>query len=200
MAPAHVARHADGMGSEPVRVLCVDDHPAVRNGIRATLDDHPSFIAVAAAAGGTELWPRYNGTKPDLVLLDYHLADGDGLALCRRLKALVPTPRVVIYSAYADSKLAAPVILAGADALVHKGLPAAELISVLALVSAGERVLPPLTAADIRHAVARVDPADASVVRSVLEGEEPEHPDADAACERALTRLRLDAPSPVAPG
>src|SRR5690349_10079745 len=101
------SRHAAGM-RDPVRVLIVDDHPAVRAGLEAALDAHPGFVSLGAVAGERELWPLYHGAQPDLVVLDYHLPESDGFTVCLQLKSFIPVPRVVIYSAYADSRLAVP--------------------------------------------------------------------------------------------
>jgi DNA-binding NarL/FixJ family response regulator len=182
---------------EPVRVLIVDDHPAVRAGLQAALEGHPGFVALGAVAGERELWPGFHAASPDLVLLDYHLPESDGFSVCRRLKAQVPAPHVVVYSAYADSKLTVPALLAGADGLVHKGAAAPELFAALARAAAGERTLPPLRPGDVREALAVVDPADEPLLEAVLRGDGERDPETAAAVDRALALLRLDAPAAV---
>ena len=110
-----------------IRVLLVDDHPAMRTGLAAVLAAEPGMVVLGAAASAEELSPALNRTKPDVVLLDYHLPSSDGLVLCRMLKRAVPAPGVLLYSAYADASLAIPAILAGADGLLNKAAPAKEL-------------------------------------------------------------------------
>lgn len=211
MAGGAAARHRVRMTEHgsPVRVLVVDDHPAVQSGLDAVLQTQPGFVLLGTAADELELWPQFRSSGPDLVLMDYHLPGADGLTLCRRLKTRVPAPKVVIYSAYADSRLVAPATLASADGLVNKAAPAGDLFAVMSRVMAGERVLPPIRSDDIRDALARIDHADRELVHRVLEGRTP----AEAAAatgrplsempevvDRALAALRVEVPTASAVG
>jgi CheY-like chemotaxis protein len=110
-----------------IRMLLVDDHPALRTGLTAVLRAEPGLVPLGTAADEEELWPALNRTKPDVVLLDYHLPPADGLVLCRRIKRTMPPPQVLLYSAYADASLVIPAVLAGADGVVNKGAPARAL-------------------------------------------------------------------------
>jgi DNA-binding NarL/FixJ family response regulator len=107
-------------GARLVRAVVVDDHPAMRAGIRAVLDAAPGLELVGEASGAAELWPVLERTAPDVVLMDLHLPDEDGLLLCHRVKRRPPAPKVVINSAYADESLVGPALLAQADALLAK--------------------------------------------------------------------------------
>lgn len=129
-----------------IRVMLVDDHAAVRAGLETVLEAEPDLVPVASVDGSEDLWPRYHETRPDLVLLDFHLPGKNSLVICWRLKALLHAPKVVFYSAYADASLGVPLRLAGADGLVSKGAPATELFEVVRRVAEGDVVLPPLTA------------------------------------------------------
>lgn len=152
-----------------IRIMLVDDHAAVRAGLETVLTAEPDLVPVASTEGNEELWPRFNVTRPDLVLLDYHLPGQNSLVICRRLKAVLPAPRVVFYSAYADASLAAPLRLAGADGLVSKGAPAQELFEVIRRVARGEVVVPELTR-DLLHAVSGpLETADRVLVGLLLD-------------------------------
>jgi DNA-binding NarL/FixJ family response regulator len=153
-----------------IRIMLVDDHAAVRAGLVAVLGREPDLEPVAATEGNGELWPHFHRTRPDLVLLDYHLPGQSSLQICRRLKAVLPRPRVAFYSAYADASLTVPLRLAGADGLVSKGAPAAELFDVLRRVGNGETVLPPVTP-DLQEAsLGAVDPEDRVIAALLLSG------------------------------
>jgi DNA-binding NarL/FixJ family response regulator len=117
-----------------IRILIVDDHPAVRAGLAGVLERAPGLIPVGGAPSEAGLWPMLYRTRADVVLLDYRLGAADGLALCRRLKANVPAPRVVLYSAFADEPLHAAATEAGADALVSKEAPVHDLFETLRTV------------------------------------------------------------------
>jgi DNA-binding NarL/FixJ family response regulator len=82
-----------------IRLLLVDDHPAMRTGLGAVLAAEPGMVVLGAVASADELTPALNRTKPDVVLLDYHLPSSDGLVLCRILKRSAPAPGVLLYSA-----------------------------------------------------------------------------------------------------
>lgn len=189
-----------------IRILLVEDHPAMRTGLTAVLDAEPGLIPLATAASGADLEAAFRRTKPDVVLLDYHLPDTDGLILCRRLKREIPTPAVLLYSAYADAQLAIPAILAGADGLLHKSAPAPELYESIRRVSRGDKVMPPVPRELLDAASAAIDPEDLPVLGLVL-GDTPLQDIADALrrepadilrrIDGMLTRLRVNVAAPI---
>jgi DNA-binding NarL/FixJ family response regulator len=184
-----------------IRMLMVDDHPALRAGLNAVLQAEPGFVPVDAVAGEQELWPAIHRARPDVVLLDYHLQGRDGLALCRQVKRLTLPPAVLLYSAYADTTLSVAAALAGADGMVNKGIPARELYDAIRTVAAGRRLVPQ-PSAELMEAVAdRVDPADMPIVRLVLYGEDPdavagalqlEPDDVSARIDALIARLKVE--------
>ena len=82
-------------------LVLVDDHPAVRAGLRGLLDDEEDLRVVATAATAREGFEAIADLQPELALVDHHLPDDDGLSLCLRTRALPAPPRVVVYSAFA---------------------------------------------------------------------------------------------------
>jgi DNA-binding NarL/FixJ family response regulator len=108
-----------------------------------------------------------------VVLLDYHLPPSDGLLLCRRIKATMPPPGVLMFSAYASAQLAVPALLAGADGLVNKAAPAIELYDAVRMASRGERVMPPLDPDLLSSALRGLDDSDRAIVAMVLDGTPP---------------------------
>ena len=153
-----------------IRILLVDDHPALRAGLTAVLRAEPGLVPLGTAASEEELWPALHRTKPDVVILDYHVPPADGLQLCRRIKRSMPPPKVLLYSAYADASLVIPSMLAGADGVVNKGAPANELYDAIRTVARGERVVPPLSRELLDDANARLDPADLPILGMALDG------------------------------
>lgn len=195
MVPEGAEVHRVSMPVPEIRILVVDDHPAMRSGLQAALESQPGFLPLGVAGNEEELWARHHAIKPDLVLLDYHLPATDGCVLCHRLKRELPAPAVIIYSAYADSRLAVPATVAGADALVHKSLPASELVTAIARVAGGERLMPPLHDGDVEAALARLDSQETAVVRRLLESGAPPTAADSPLVEAALAHLRLDLPA-----
>jgi DNA-binding NarL/FixJ family response regulator len=153
-----------------IRLLIVDDHPAMRAGLTAVLRAEPGIVPLGTASSEEDLGAMLTRTRPDVVLLDYHLPGADGLKLCRRLKRDVPAPGVLLYSAYADSALVVPAILAGADGLLNKSAPAPELFDALRAVARGDRVLPPVPRALLEAAGQRVDAGDLPILAMLVDG------------------------------
>jgi DNA-binding NarL/FixJ family response regulator len=187
-----------------IRIATVDDHPALAAGLTAVLRGEPGFTPVGTADGEQELWPLLYRTRPDVLLLDYHLPGTDGLQLCRRIRNEATAPRVVIYSAYADGMLGLAARVAGAHAVVGKHAPARELFDLLRQVSRGERVLPPITPDLLEEAAHRMDLEDAPLLSLLLDDTRP----ADVCealrivphelqwrTERLLSRLKVEVPA-----
>jgi two-component system response regulator DevR len=153
-----------------IRLLIVDDHPAMRAGLTAVLRAEPGIVPLGTASSEDDLSAMMTRTRPDVVLLDYHLPGADGLKLCRRLKREVPAPAVLLYSAYADSAMVVPAILAGADGLLNKSAPAPELFDALRAVARGDRVLPPVARELLESAGSRVEPEDLPILAMMVDG------------------------------
>jgi DNA-binding NarL/FixJ family response regulator len=155
-----------------IRVLVVDDHPAVRTGLLAMLADEPGIEPAGAAPSAGEAHERWlaDGERPDVVLVDYHLPDEDGLSLCLWLKSRDPAPAVVIYSASADEALALPALVAGADGLLGKSADPAEIGEVLRAVASGRRCLPPVAPHVDRDLGARLAPEDLPILGMLRHG------------------------------
>ncbi len=153
-----------------ISVLLVDDHPALRAGLMAVLRTEPGIVPVGTASCPEDLWPQFDRTRPDLVVLDYHLPRTDGLIVCRRLKRIVPAPVVLVYSAYADASLTIPAMLAGADGIVHKGVSAQGLSAAIRSVARGQRVLPAIPHELQMLAAERVAVEDQPILGMMLSG------------------------------
>ena len=125
-----------------LRVLVVDDHPAVRLGLSQLLDDQPDIVVVEVASSAEEALSLAEQDPIDVAVVDYQLGSRSGLWLTRMLKRLEPAPRVVMYSAYCDGPLAAACVVAGADGLVSKGGVGSELCHAVRAVARGHSRLP----------------------------------------------------------
>ncbi len=127
---------------QSLRLLLVDDHPAVRVGLQRVLEDETGLEVVAACATGESAVSRAEATEIDVAVVDYHLGGRNGLWVTRKLKRLPRAPRVIIFSAFANDHLAANCIVAGADAILSKGSLGSELCDVIRTVAHGARALP----------------------------------------------------------
>ena len=188
-----------------VRIVVIDDHPALRAGLRTVLDAEPG-IEFAGESNGEEetVWPLLNRTRPDLVMLDYHLPRGDGLQLCYRIKQSVPAPRVLLYTAYASPALALAAALARADGMVAKGVGARDLFDAIRSAHAGEHALPEVSVAALKDAHAKLEPDERAIIGMLLDGSTEveiartlrrEARDVRHSVYRILSRLRIDVPA-----
>ena len=186
-----------------IRILLVDDHPALRAGLTAVLRAEPGLVPLATAESQEDLWPALIRTRPDVVILDYHFPEADGLQLCRRIKRTVPAPAVLVSSAYADASLAIPALLAGADGVVSKGAPAGELYDAIRRVARGERVTPDVSRELLDTATKKLDPEDLPILSMVLERTRLDEisevlridgSELSRRLDRMIGRLRVDVP------
>jgi len=150
-------------------LVLVDDHPAVRAGLRGLLEDEHDLRVAATAATAREGYEAIVDLRPALAVLDHHLPDDDGLSLCLRTRTLPAPPRAVIYSAYADAGLAVQAAIAGADAVVAKSTPPQRLVSALRAVGGG-RGRAELDARALRAVGERLDPDDLPILGMLAHG------------------------------
>lgn len=127
---------------QPVRLLIVDDHPVVRDGLRSMLTDDEVEV-VGEAGSGAEAIERAVETMPDLVLLDMNLPDIDGIVVLQRLKDAAPNTVVLIFTMHDDTPLVRRAIDAGAAGYLLKGVSRRELLSSVRAVCDGRSVLDP---------------------------------------------------------
>ena len=169
------------------RVVVIDSQPAVRAGLAVMLRAEPGLVPVGAAAAAHDGLELVGRLRPDVVLLDPRLLDGDGLGTCRRLRALDPAPRVVLYTAGGDPSLHVTARVAGADGLVDKAAPAQQLFEAIRLVARGSTALPPLVRAELDAAAHRVEPEDLALLAMLVDRTEP----AEVAATLRLDRRRV---------
>jgi DNA-binding NarL/FixJ family response regulator len=156
-----------------IRVLVVDDHPAVRIGLRELLEAEEDFVVVDAVATAEDAMDVAERAWIDVAVVDYQLSGRNGLWLSRKLKRLPHPPRVVIYSAYSDGLLAAAAVVAEADGLVSKGSLGSELTSAIGSVARGQLLLPsvpPRLAEMLRR---QLDQAEQAIFGMLLAGIPP---------------------------
>jgi DNA-binding NarL/FixJ family response regulator len=154
-----------------LHVAILDDHPAVLAGLRRLIDAQPDLVVVAGAPTAAELATQLDAARADVLVVDYDLARGDGLAHCRRIKNRRHPPAVIIYSAYASTALTLAATAAQADGVVDKAEPVSTLLTAIRRVGDGERAMPPVPREDHEAAVERVDDADLPVLAMLLDGE-----------------------------
>jgi DNA-binding NarL/FixJ family response regulator len=155
------------------RVAIIDPQPAVRAGLAMLLRAEPGLVPVGAASGAAEAHDLLIRERPDVVLLEHHLREGDGIALCRRLKAEGAAPRVILYTTLPDDEVELLARVAGAEGIVDKAAPPADLFEAIRLVARGDTALPPLTRAQLDAAAHRVEPDDLALLAMLVDRTSP---------------------------
>jgi two-component system response regulator DevR len=146
----------DQIEARPLRLLVVDDHEVVRQGLVSMLERREHFQVVAEAGTAAEAVEMARKFEPDLVVMDVRLPDGSGIEACREIRAEFPTTRVVILTSYPDEEAVLSAIIAGASGYLLKQIRGRDLVSALESVGRGESLLDPAVTEKVLDRVRRI--------------------------------------------
>lgn len=131
------------VGTMPLRVVLVDDHEVVRNGIKALLEETPDVSVVGEAGTVKDAIARVEWARPDVVIMDVRLPDGSGIEATREIRARLPNTQVLMLTTFADDEALFASIMAGAAGYVLKQIKGADLVRAVLTVGRGESLLDP---------------------------------------------------------
>ena len=137
-----------------IRILVVDDHQLLREGIAAVLESQEDMTLVAEANNGREALESFRRHRPDVTLMDLRMPDMNGIEAIAAIRAEFPNARIVVLTTYSGDVQAAAALKAGAVGYLLKSLVRKELIETIRTVHAGKRRVPPEIATDIAEHVA----------------------------------------------
>ncbi len=120
-----------------VRVFLVDDHEVVRRGVAEVLEEDPGISVTGEAGTVAEALARVPAVRPDVVVVDMRLPDGDGVELCRLLRARVPGIRCLVLTSFADEAAQEAAVRAGAGGYLLKQVRGPALVSAVRTVAGG---------------------------------------------------------------
>ncbi len=146
----------DQIEARPLRLLVVDDHEVVRQGLVSLLERREHFQVVAEAGTAAEAIEMARKFEPDLVVMDVRLPDGSGIEACREIRAEFPGTRVVILTSYPDEEAVLSAIIAGASGYLLKQIRGRDLVSALESVGRGESLLDPAVTEKVLDRVRRI--------------------------------------------
>jgi len=130
----------------PIRLLIADDHPIVRKGLRALLEDQSDIQVVGEAADGNEAVEQAREFKPDVLLLDLMMPGKDGLAAIGEIKREQPDARILVLTSYFEDDQVFPAIKAGALGYLLKDSSPQELLQAIRDIARGQSALHPAIA------------------------------------------------------
>lgn len=141
---------------EVTKILIVDDHPVVREGIGAMLKRESDFKIVGEAANGQEAIDKARELSPDVILMDLRMPEVDGVEAITRIKADMPDIKFIILTTYSDDEYIFRGIAAGARAYLLKDAPREELFKAIRAVSRGESMIQPVVASRVLDKLAEL--------------------------------------------
>jgi DNA-binding NarL/FixJ family response regulator len=155
-----------------IRLLCVDDHPIVRDGIAAIINLQPDMILAGAAATGSEALERFFELRPDVTLVDLRLPDMSGFELIKKIRDKSANARIIVLSSHEGDVDIQRALEAGAQGYVAKGIVREELLETIRSVHTGKRRLPPTVAQKLAEHMADepISPRELEVLSLVAAG------------------------------
>jgi len=170
------------VSGERIRVMLVDDHEVVRQGVRTLLESADDIVIAGEASGVRESVEVAESTRPDVVVMDVRLIDGSGIEACREIRARRPDTQVIMLTSFADDEALFASIMAGAAGYVLKQVRGGDLVRSIRTVAEGKSLLDPAVTGPVldrlrkgKHLMkdeklARLSPQEERILTQVAEG------------------------------
>jgi len=133
----------------PIRILAVDDHPMLREGLASVIEAQPDMVLIGEAANGREAIESFRAHRPDVTLMDLQMPDMNGIDAINAIRCEFPDARIVVLTTYKGDVQALRALKAGAAGYLLKSMLRKELLETIRVVHSGRRRVPPEIATEI---------------------------------------------------
>lgn len=160
------------MTTKPLKMLIVDDHPVVREGLAALIDSSTDMTVVATASNGREAVEQYLQHLPDVTLMDLRMPEMDGVDAITAIRLQIPAARIIVLTTFDDDENIFRGLRAGARAYLLKDTPRNELLACIRAVADGQKIIPPAIAAKLadRMTTVALSPRELEVLKLMGDG------------------------------
>lgn len=158
--------------SDQIRVFSVDDHPLLREGIAALVNNQPDMVLVAEASNGAEAIRLFKQCQPDVTLMDLRLPDMSGIDIVIAIRSDFPEARIIMLTTFEGDVEIHRALQAGARGYLLKNIPPSELLDVIRQVHAGKKRIPPEIASQLAEHMSdqNLTEREVEVLRQVADG------------------------------
>ena len=160
------------MSGTPIRILTVDDHPMLREGIAAVLASEPDIVVVAEASNGMEAISKFQTHKPDVTLMDLQMPQLNGIDAILAIRKEFPEARIIVLTTYSGDSQATRALRAGASGYLLKNMVRKELVETIRVIHSGRKKIPPEIAVALaeHHSDDALSEREIEVLREVATG------------------------------